>query len=169
MNPLSKIVTILLAVILLFIFPIKDRYERTVKEVNNYINNVTFHFVKDIESKGYIDKKMYDDFLSNISKTNNRYDIQIIHTRKVYYPLEETDPRYSTSKTFIDLNDKYGIRQILNVLSDPSKGIYKMSVGDEIEIIVKNDLNFSLAPFESIAEGEFIFARYGGFIENEIK
>lgn len=146
MNAISKIVAAILAVLLLYLYPISDSYEKQDEISYMTANKLVVNFVDAVRNKGYVTPMMYNDLVQALNLTGNTFDIQLEHQHKRYNPIY-TDP--ANSATFqaafnIDY-DGYYHEQIVSVLYpnntlplDDSSRMYKLTVGDYFGAIVKN-------------------------------
>lgn len=87
----SKIVALFLALLLLFIYPTKNEFERLDETSRIFVLTETAKFVDSVRNLGYITPNMYEDFTRRLSATNNLYEIKFEHRKKQYYPVYE-DP-----------------------------------------------------------------------------
>jgi len=172
MNSFSTFIAIIVALILMVIVPSYRAYFIIDQQVLNFVNKENQDFVNNIRHKGFISKEMYEKFILDLSKTQNVYGIEIIHTKKVYYPLFPSDAEYSIDTTFKVLEQKYSKEQIIEQIYAPLNLTkdYRMSQGDTISIKVENKSITGYMVYMSLmgANGSsFIFSRYGGMITNE--
>lgn len=86
-NYFQKIVSVLVSILLFFIFPIYITYEKKDDLSHAMASKVTHVFVDTVRNKGYVAPKMYEDFTSLLNLTGNIYDIQMEHTKKRYDPV----------------------------------------------------------------------------------
>lgn len=180
MNSLSKLVAILLVILLLFIFPISNTYDRKDDISYLIVYKAITKFVDASRNKGYISPTMYEDFMREIDATGNLYEVEIEHYHKRYTPVY-TDPADSSTfqnRIYLDY-DAYYEPQIMQVIfpdnskpkDDPSR-LYKMNVGDYIYVTVKS-LNKTQGQimqdflFTMNSDSSRIYIPYGGMIHNE--
>lgn len=123
-DSLIVIFSIILAVILMFLFPIMDTWERQddISYMSAY--STVVEFVDSARNLGYVSTKMYYQFLQNLNATGNRYDITFEHRKRIY-----------------EIN---GYKNIYtNVIETELEGkeddhIYPMEAGDYFYVSVKN-------------------------------
>lgn len=167
----SSIAAAILALFLLGIYQTSQVYHFIDNTVRDRVEVTTLNFQNDVRKKGYVSAKLYDDFLLELGRTGYTYKIEMIHTKPVHYPLKSTDPRYTPEKHWILVEEKYGNREILNSIKDPSKPKdYKMGIGDSFQVKVTNKHVTGSMIFSAYLEGKSfnpIFANYGGRVENE--
>lgn len=84
---LQKVVSILISVVIFFILPVYIAYEKRDDISYALALKITTDFVENVNSKGYISSDMYSEFLSELSVTQNSYDIYMEHTAKKYNPV----------------------------------------------------------------------------------
>lgn len=163
LNSLDKVVGIALIVLLMFLVPLQDSARKADAISQIYISNETTEFVNNIKNKGYITVEMYKRFIQNIDKTNNLYDIQIIHSHRLVEPLVNVDgivEGHYAVRYFNTYQDE--------ILKTFDKGnIYYFSQGDYINVSIKNR-NKTLADRITVSNGK-IFVTYGGMIRDEFK
>lgn len=163
LNSLDKVVGIALIVLLMFLVPLQDSARKADAISQIYISNETTEFVNNIKNKGYITVEMYKRFIQNIDKTNNLYDIQIIHSHRLVEPLVNVGgivEEHYMVRYFNTYQDE--------ILKTFDKGnIYYFSQGDYINVSIKNR-NKTLADRITVSNGK-IFVTYGGMIRDEFK
>lgn len=86
MKPLDFIVDCILAVIVIILFPVMYYAFKQDSLTTTLVHSDVVRLTENIRSKGYLDKKMYDDFLLELYKTGLTYDISLEHRKIVYEP-----------------------------------------------------------------------------------
>lgn len=154
-DSLIVVFSMILAVILMFIFPIMDTWERQddISYMSVYANVV--EFVDSVRNLGYITPTMYSQFLQSINATGNRYEVTLEHRKRIYQ-IDGYMNVYTTS-----------IEEILNNGDDYTD----MEAGDYFYVSVKNTNKT-----QSTLMKELIFASrqetfkigvpYGGMVRN---
>lgn len=137
-DTLITIIAILLAAILMFIFPMMSVAERSDDMSQLAVRTATTEFVDNSRAIGKITIANYNKLVNTIEATGNTYDIEI--EVKI---LDENVGKKSawTSGTVIGENIYYSVytSQITDVISDPNgTGTYNMSEGDILSVSVKN-------------------------------
>ena len=137
-DTLITIIAILLAAILMFIFPLMSVAERGDDMSSLTVQTATTEFVDNSRAVGKITLDNYQKLVNTIEATGNTYDIEM--EVKV---LDENVGKKSawTSGTVIGENIYYSVytSQITDVLTDPNgTGTYKMAEGDIFSVSVKN-------------------------------
>ena len=98
MNLFEKLVDILIAVIVLFIFPIMYFGQRQDTITQQVVSAETSDFVDTVRTQGFLTKDMYDTFLIRLGATNVVYDIQLEHKEVALEP----EYRLKTADEVID-------------------------------------------------------------------
>ena len=141
-DTLITIVAILLAAVLMFIFPLLSVSERSDDISQLSVASATAEFVDNSRSIGKITMENYTKLITTINATGNSYDVEM--EVKV---LDENIGKKSawTQGTVIGENVYYSVytSQIVEVLEDKagtykSNGIYTMKEGDIFSVSVKN-------------------------------
>ena len=114
---LQRIISILIAVVIFFILPVYIAYEKRDDISYALALKITTDFVNNVNARGYLDSKMYDDFISELALTQNSYDVYMEHTAKKYNPViySYTDD-LKTIRAKFDYNlykDEYSAGQIV--------------------------------------------------------
>ena len=173
---LSIFVTMIVLVILVVIFPLYNHFERQDNMSYNLVLKSTANFIDEVINCGYIDQDMYSKYVSQIANTGNLYDIQLeAHKKIITTDTENTD--IFTDQYIVDYNEDIfdtstGKAKDSGILDDKSikNGIYKLDLGDEIYIKVKNSsITMAEAMFKTIvplASSKNITVNYGGIIKN---
>ncbi|MBR5227977.1 MAG: hypothetical protein IKV94_04995 [Clostridia bacterium] len=135
---LSKFVTAIVAIFILFIFPVYIAYEK--KDDISYALAVRYtqDFVDKVRSKGYITKDLYADYLGNLERTGNFYDVELEHIYVRYDGNEPDGTNISSTRNEEIFSTKY-IENILN-----QGNTYQMNVNDTFNVTIKNT-NVTLA------------------------
>lgn len=127
-NHFQTLLVIFISIVILFVFPVYFAYEKKDDMSYALVLKYTENFVSDVKSTGYITKEKYDQYLDNLASTRNKFNIQIEHKIKKYYPNGENE--YTTL---------YEIKENSHILNEiESSGIYTMNKGDTFSIEVKN-------------------------------
>ena len=137
-DTLITIIAILLASLLMFVFPLMSVAERGDDMSQLTVQTATTEFVDNSRAIGKITIGNYNKLVSTIEATGNTYDIEI--EVKI---LDENVGKKSawTSGTVIGENIYYSVytSQITDVISATNgTGTYNMSEGDILSVSVKN-------------------------------
>lgn len=86
-NSALKLLAALLSVLLLFIFPLSDFLQR--QEDMNYLSvtRSASVFTDSIRDRGYVTPTMYNEFLAQLAKTGEAYEVRMEHYEKRYEPI----------------------------------------------------------------------------------
>lgn len=138
-DTLVTVVAILLAAILMFIFPLLAVSEQSDSISQLTVQSAVAEFVDNSRAIGKITMENYNKLVGTINATGNSYDIEL--ELKI---LDENIGKKSawTQGTVIGENVYYSIytSQIIDVISDAgkNKGVYIMKEGDILSCTVKN-------------------------------
>ncbi|KAB3525460.1 hypothetical protein [Alkaliphilus serpentinus] len=175
-DSLSKIVAIIIGVFLLFIYPISNMFERQDDITRIFVLAETTKLVDSVRNLGYITPTMYLEFSNNLAATNNLYDIQMEHRRKVYDPLYDDPTIPSTFKDTFNINYTANYTEDImeTLFPDPpnTDGKYTFSKGDYFLVKVTNR-NKTIATrihemlYATFLSTEKIIVKYGGMIKDE--
>jgi len=166
---ISQLTAIILAVAMLFVAPAYRIYWMKDLEIYKYVSNETSQFVTTVRLKGYISKKILETYLESLNKTGYMYDVELVHSKKVYYPLDPTHPDYTPEHRFAVEDDVYPTKTILDTIYNQGKD-YRMNIGDNFEVVIINKTKTSAMVLSSYLGGSgenMIFVRFGGAIQNE--
>lgn len=154
-DSLIVVFSMILAVILMFVFPIMDTWERQddISYMSVYANVV--EFVDSVRNLGYITPTMYSQFLQSINATGNRYEVTLEHRKRIYQ-IDGYMNVYTTT-----------IEEVLNSGNDYTD----MEAGDYFYVSVKNTNKtqstlMKEVIFASRQETFKIGVPYGGMIRN---
>lgn len=154
-DSLIVVFSMILAVILMFVFPIMDTWERQddISYMSVYANVV--EFVDSVRNLGYITPTMYSQFLQSINATGNRYEVTLEHRKRIYQ-IDGYMNVYTTT-----------IEEVLNSGNDYTD----MEAGDYFYVSVKNTNKtqstlMKEVIFASRQETFKIGVPYGGMVRN---
>ena len=83
-DSLIVVFSMILAVILMFVFPIMDTWERQDDISYMSVYATVVEFVDSVRNLGYITPTMYTQFLQSINATGNRYEVTLEHRKHFY-------------------------------------------------------------------------------------
>lgn len=138
---LSKFITAILAIIIMFIFPVYIAYEK--KDDISYALAVRYtqEFVDKVRSKGYITRELYQDYAAQLLATGNTYDIELEHRYVRFDPADNTvDGKVTATRS----EEIYSTEHILNFMDNNEEHKYVMNVDDNFNVKIKNT-NVTLA------------------------
>lgn len=142
MDTVTVILVIVLAGVLMFIFPLMTMADRTDDVAQSTVETLTSEYADTIGKTGKITLSDYDKFIQNLSSTGNAYDVEI--EVKV---LDENPGKKTTqaNSTKIGENVYYSMytSQILDYLEPDSTNpnqtkVLKLKEGDMVVVSVKN-------------------------------
>ncbi|NLG89140.1 MAG: hypothetical protein GX494_08015 [Clostridiaceae bacterium] len=174
----SKITALILAVILLYIFPVESMLTRQDEITKVFVLNETAKFVDSARNLGYITPLMYTQFLRVLSSTGNEYEILMEHRHISIDPIY-IDPVDKTSFQYdFNINENaYYTEEILACLFPPAAApdqdrYYYMSKGDYFSVHVYNKNKTAAAKVQQMlimAElpVKRIVVNYGGMVRDE--
>ncbi|MCQ4085595.1 hypothetical protein [Saccharibacillus sp. JS10] len=148
MKYITGIFAALLAVLLLFMYPLYEQARSQDKLANITIQGAATHFIDRTRTKGYITPTMYEEFNAQLAATGYSYDVELKHMHKLTSP-DYSDPANTSTfqNSFTTYYSEFYNEQILAVLfpnitlpKDHANRRYTLQVGDYIgiEIVNKN-------------------------------
>ncbi len=157
-DSLIVIFSIILAVLLMFFFPIMDTWERQddISYMSAYSSVVDF--VDSARNLGYISTNMYLHFLQSLNASGNRYAVTIEHRHRIYDNINAYRNYYTNH-----------IESIL--LHDGADNIYPLFAGDYLYVSIKNTNKtqstlLKEVVYSSPQETFKIGVPYGGMVRN---
>lgn len=173
-NTIGKIFTILLAILLLFIYPLMEMLHQQHYTTNIFVYTETTKLVDAVRNTGYLSPRMYQEYTDKLSATHLIYEITLEHQHRKYDPIY-TDPLDETT-----FQDDFGInyrgyytQEILEVLfptDESASDKYRFSQGDyfKVKVINKNktlSTKVSQLIYNRELPVETIIIQYGGMIK----
>ena len=83
----QRVFAILISVIIFFLLPLYIAFEKKDDIAYSLALRVTTDFVDNVTSKGYLTIDMYNKFISDLSLTDNVYNISLEYIAKEYNPI----------------------------------------------------------------------------------
>ena len=138
-DTLITVIAIVLAAVLMFVFPLMTMSDRTDDVSQLAVETATTEFVDDVRSTGKLSMDKYSRFVEDISATGNSYDVQMEAQILDENPGKKTTQGESTK---IGENVYYTMytSQIMDTIN-PSSGATKtlaLKEGDIFSTSVKN-------------------------------
>ena len=138
-DTLITVIAIVLAAVLMFVFPLMTMSDRTDDVSQLTVETATTEFVDDVRTTGKLTMDKYSQFVENISATGNSYDVEMELQVLDENPGKKTTQAESTK---IGENVYYTMytSQILDTIN-PSSGVTKtlaLKEGDIFSTSVKN-------------------------------
>lgn len=132
---ISKFVTAILAIVIMFIFPVYIAYEK--KDDISYALAVRYtqDFVDKVRSKGYITRELYQDYAARLLTTGNTYKIELEHR---YVRFDPEDTTLGSSVTAVRNEEIYSTEHILNFMDNNEEHKYVMNVNDNFNVKITN-------------------------------
>ncbi|OZB95094.1 hypothetical protein [Paenibacillus sp. XY044] len=180
-NAISKFAAVLLAVIVMFIYPAAEASQRQDDLSRIVVYHAVTQFVDAVRNKGYITPVMYQQFLEEMQATGNEFDVQMEHLHKTYHP-EYTDAANpgTFQNAFSIVYEGYYTSDLMNRLfpetslpKDDESRVYKLTVGDFFKVTVKNvnrtpgTIMLDFITGTLTGETAVIAFPYGGMVLNE--
>lgn len=136
-DSLITIITIVLAAILLFVFPMMTLADRTDDISQVAAQSATVKFVDGVRETGKITEKNYDKFIAELEATGNTYDIEMQLQRLDENPGKKTA---QASETVIGQSTYYSIytKQIEEEL-EAGNGVLYLKQGDMFSASATNN------------------------------
>ena len=135
-DTLITVIAIVLAAVLMFVFPLMTMSDRTDDVSQLTVDTATTEFVDDVRTTGKLTLAKYDTFVQNISTTGNSYDVEM-----EIQVLDENPGKKTTQAeaTKIGENVYYSqyTSQILDEL-ESNNGTKNLKEGDIFTASVKN-------------------------------
>ena len=132
---LSKFITAILAIIIMFIFPVYIAYEK--KDDISYALAVRYtqDFVDKVRSKGYLTQELYQEYVTHLMATGNTYSVDLEH-KHVRFDPSNTDVGQASAA--VRSEEIYSTEHILNFMEKNEEHKYVMNVGDNFNVKIKN-------------------------------
>ena len=154
-DSLIVVFSMILAVILMFVFPIMDTWERQDEISYMSVYATVVEFVDSVRNLGYITPTMYTQFLQSINATGNRYEVTLEHRKRIYNINAYKNVYTTTIEGILDSGNDYR----------------DMKAGDYFYVSVKNTNKtqstvIKESVYASKQETFKIGVPYGGMVRN---
>lgn len=141
-DTLITVVAIVLAAVLMFIFPVITMADRVDTAARTDVETMTSDFINEIKTTGKLTLERYSKFLENLTSTGYTYDVNL------EFKILDENPGKKAVQVETDKigeNVYYSVftTQIENELFNNS-GVYKLKEGDIVLATVRNT-NLTLA------------------------
>ena len=165
---LSVIITALILVILIIIFPLYNVFERQDDMSYNIVLKATSEFADEVLQNGYLTEEMYSNFVSELAMTGNLYDIQLEAHRKVITKDPDGNNDEYIEQSFIDYNDD--IFKVKNTNTTMAGAIFdaiiptakkERIIADCGGIVRNNSWAKVDAEYEAVSELPIVYAYFG--------
>ncbi len=136
-DTLITVVAIVLAAILMFVFPLMTMSDRTDDVSQLTIETATTEFVDDVRTTGKLTMDKYSKFVENISSTGNTYDVEM-----QIQVLDENPGKKTTQAQATKIGENvYYSEYTSQILESLEKGTRTFKEGDIFSANVKNTNN----------------------------
>lgn len=173
-NALSKIFIIILALLLLFIYPLLHMYQQLDCNTRIFVYTETTKLVDSVRNIGYLTPQMYEEFTEKLAATNNSYIINLEHRHLKYDPIYGDPMDESSFENDFNINySAYYTKDIMKILF-PDDGSrqekYDFTQGDYFLVkVVNRNKTFATKVMELLLgrglPTEVILVQYGGMIK----
>lgn len=140
-DSLSIVFTIILAVLIMFLFPMMDTFERQDDLSYMAVYTATVDFVDAVRNTGTLTMDMYNSYLTQIQSTGNLFDVTLEHREYKVVPATSGTSEvvylyHYTSEIEKELNSKDSVDEEGNLLK--KGGLYTFNKGDYFYVSIKN-------------------------------
>ncbi len=140
-DSLSIVFTIILAVLIMFLFPMMDTFERQDDLSYMAVYTATVDFVDAVRNTGTLTMDMYNSFLTQIQSTGNLFDVTLEHREYKVVPAGNGNSEvvylyHYTTEIENTLNSKDEKDDDGNVIK--KGGLYTFNKGDYFYVSIKN-------------------------------
>lgn len=149
----GRVVTMFIAVCIMFGMPFIYMTERAKSARQMYILSEVTHFVDSVANIGFIDGEMLREFYRDMSFSDSIADVRILHESDEFV----MDDKIFRVRTYHDEEDIWDTVE--------SGEEYRFLKGDYLKVTVRETNTFSIFPF---LEDDTVMAVYGGCIKYEI-
>jgi len=87
MDAFGRVIAVILAAILIFLFPLQYLAINQEVIIDNHVHSETTEFTDEIMMQGYLTIEMYNNYIDSLDVTHQLYDIELIHSK----PMEGYD------------------------------------------------------------------------------
>ena len=172
----SVLVATILAVIIIVVFPIYNVATRNDSVASNMVIKATTSFVDEVRNKGYITEQDYENYLDELNKTGNTYEVEL----EAYAPIlietetaEEYEQKYKIDytndilKVFKEGNEENG-QEVASTNSILNEKAYYLDTDYKFYARVKNtNITQAQVLLDRVLGGEIkdrIVVNYGGIV-----
>lgn len=177
MDTISKAFVLILAILLLYIYPLSDSAAREDDLTRVIAFETITRFVDNVRDKGVLTPAMYDQFEKELAASGQEFDVRIEHKHKRYVPVYDDQGRFTEKYTVEDEN--FYNAQILPVLfpentlpPDHTDRMYRFGTGDFFAVSVRSLSRTPAVVWQDALNGTNtpggqLFMPYGGMVRNE--
>ena len=177
MDTISKAFVLILAILLLYIYPLSDSAAREDDLTRVIAFETITRFVDNVRDKGVLTPVMYEQLQKELAASGQEFDVRMEHKHKRYVPVYDDQGRFGEKYTVEE--EIFYNAQIFPVLfpenpppPDHGDRIYRLGAGDFFAVSVQS-LNRTPAVVWQDAlngtntPGGQLFMPYGGMVRNE--
>jgi len=175
---LSKVFAMLLAILLLYIFPVENMLTRQDDIARVFVLNETTEFVDSVRNLGYITPLMYMQFTQNLSATGLVYDIKMEHMHcsinPVFIdPVDMTSYQNDFSTNYLTTYTDEITETLFPEIPSPSEDrTYRLSKGDYFTVMITNKNKTIATKVQEMLimtnlPAKCVFINYGGMVRDE--
>lgn len=146
-DTVMTIIAILLAGILLFIFPLMAVAERNNDISQSIAEKAVTDFINEVASTGAITTQSYQKLVNNLASTGNTFDVELEHKQideNIGKKTQWTNNKVIGENTSISKNTETISEQL------QEKGTYNLTAGDTVSAKVKNSNRTIAQTFRSM-------------------
>ncbi len=172
-NTIGKLFAVLLAVLLLFMYPLLNMYEQQDQTSRIFVFTETTAFVDAVRNVGHLSPQMYEEFMKKLSATNNTYEValELRHERLDPIYVDPLDPATFQDAYAVNYNTYY-TKEIMEQLF-PDVGVQTtvdFTSGDYFLVRIANKNKTLGTRVKQLLWGgelatQTIFVQYGGMIK----
>lgn len=179
METFGKIISALLAVVVLIIAPLQYYSQKADVVTQSYVTAKTAQFVDTVRQQGKITQEVYKQFMDELDNTNELFKVEIEHSHTAVVPGTEVGEQYTANQ----IEEKHYEEEILydlferiptqeEKLAGIQEGEYRMAKGDYITVTVSNrEKGFTAkiqeAIYQTLMPSLSILTVYGGEVRDE--
>lgn len=182
-DSLAVIFATIVAILLMFIFPLMDTWERQDDLSYMLAYSVVVDFVDTVRNTGYMTESMITEFEEQLAATGNRFEIQYEHREIVYMPVTDAgNTDYKTGYLYHfnkDIEDAMKKDANDYAVANPSVTDYdpryaNFEKGDYFFVSIKNTNKTQATVvkeflYASTMETFKIGVPYGGMVRNSVE
>ncbi|MVO99286.1 hypothetical protein [Paenibacillus lutrae] len=177
MNTLSKAFALIVAMLLLYIYPLADSAEKRDDLTRLFTFQALTRFVDSVRDKGVITPNMFNDFQKELSVSSQEFEVSMEHRHKQYIPVYNDSGHFQDRYSVVD--EAFYQTQIMEVLfpdsilsPDDSERTYRLGAGDFFTVTLKSLGQSSSAVWRDALNGTNspageLYLPYGGMVRNE--
>lgn len=171
---IGKVFAILLAVLLLLIYPLMEMLEQQEYTTHLFVYTETTKLVDAVRNTGYLTARMYEEYMDKLAATNVLFDVVLEHQHRKYDPVYLDPLDTNTFQNDFAINFRgYYTDEILKILfpeENHTSEKYWLAKGDYFKVKVINKNKTLASKLKQLVYGrelptETIIIQYGGMIK----